>query len=1299
MARIKSITDNKGGDRGYLRQNEVTDDNSLLLHGKAKAGERIRIFKDGELIGTAKANKKGNWKFLAKDLEDGATSFTVSSVNKKGVVSKPSGAFKVVVDTSVDEASNVSFINEGSKVQQGRAISNGKVEVTGQAEADATVKVFNNGKLVATVKSDENGDWSTMLKLDNGEHNIATQVTDKVGNSTQIASSATLQVDPNAQHNTPNSNTSQDPPVVLPPDTTIRDGGYSNTNTPLISGVTNPNAIVTMTVGNITYGPVTANDDGTWEIQVTTPLPEGLSIFKAKAVDGDLDAFIGYKMVIDTEAPDTPTIEFAIDNVGTIQGKLYDQDHTDDDALALSGKGEIGTIIRVFNGNTDLGLTIVKDDGNGNGVWELTLSKSLTEGTHEFFAYALDRAGNLSDKSEEFEITVDRSIEAPTISYLVDDQGNDQSNVNHGDTTDDQEPKIVGRSEPNALVSVTLDGHLLAPVTADDNGDWELQLTQTLDDGMHTIVAVQVDKAGNRSGESDDFEFDVTSNIAPVAEDDSYTVSKEQTLNVLKNDSDPDGDPIHISKIVSQGNYGSARINNAGKLVFTPDGSNSTAVEDSIVYEISDGRGGFDTATVKITVLPPLDNPTIDLDIASDSGVSMFDRHTNVVRPTFNGYATAKSTIDLYAGKLHLGTTTVKADGSWSLEINQDLSHDIYDIHAKSSFYGQTKSSDEITVNIDTIVEADAAHHLGDTGNLPKYLLMWPDLTGFEISTKEEVAFTIKDIAFSPTRERDKWLDPGETLNNSGVIREDTVVKDHTIPLTHGRAHGHGDYTFGVTLVDRAGNVKEVELDPVTIDPIAALKDGGYVISYLQMSDQDGQGYDVFVQRYDANGQAVGSSIQVNTYNAGHQLNPDATGLSDGGYVISWQSKDQDGDLNGIYVQRFDKNNQKLGDEIQINTNSQGEQIEASISALEDGGFVISWTSDDKSAGEKDVYMRVFDEQGKALSSDILVNEETAGSQANSSISSLSDGRFIISWDSQNADGQKRTMAKIYDSTGKADSSAFDLQLGSQSSNSDPHISQLPQGGFAVSWLADDNQIYVMMYNANGEPTLEQAILVSRIDNGSLDKAEVAGLENGDIVVSWSAPSEDSRDILASRYTASGETVFENKLINEDQSEQQIEPHITALEGGGYLISWTNMSFSDSELSIHGKQFDANDNSLGGSFEVGVVSNFSELTDLLESRAQELNLAPEGDSTETNSLSSDETKQDSLTATSSAEEALLLSDLFEDHQGAQADTVQSAIESTLQPSKAPDIELSIEFDLHAPGEPTLKALDQSYLEF
>ena len=47
---------------------------------------------------------------------------------------------------------------------------------------------------------------------------------------------------------------------------------------------------------------------------------------------------------------------------------------------------------------------------------------------------------------------------------------------------------------------------------------------------------------------------------------------------------------------------------------------------------------------------------------------------------------------------------------------------------------------------------------------------------------------------------------------------------------------------------------------------VAALSDGGYIITW--QSERDGQ-YDVYAQRYDANGNAVGVETLVNTSTAG----------------------------------------------------------------------------------------------------------------------------------------------------------------------------------------------------------------------------------------------------------------------------------------------------------------------------------------------------------------------------------------------------------------------------------------------
>ena len=52
----------------------------------------------------------------------------------------------------------------------------------------------------------------------------------------------------------------------------------------------------------------------------------------------------------------------------------------------------------------------------------------------------------------------------------------------------------------------------------------------------------------------------------------------------------------------------------------------------------------------------------------------------------------------------------------------------------------------------------------------------------------------------------------------------------------------------------------------------------------------------------------VGAEFQVNTYTIGNKYGPSTTALSDGGFVITWQSLGQDGDGYGVYAQRYDAN-------------------------------------------------------------------------------------------------------------------------------------------------------------------------------------------------------------------------------------------------------------------------------------------------------------------------------------------------------------------------------------------------------
>jgi len=99
-------------------------------------------------------------------------------------------------------------------------------------------------------------------------------------------------------------------------------------------------------------------------------------------------------------------------------------------------------------------------------------------------------------------------------------------------------------------------------------------------------------------------------NNAPVAGNDEVSTVRGGRIqaSVLDNDHDPDGDELMVDTMpVSGPDHGSLVLNQDGTYIYTHDGSDSDS--DSFTYEVTDGWGGSDTATVNITVsLDPQDN-------------------------------------------------------------------------------------------------------------------------------------------------------------------------------------------------------------------------------------------------------------------------------------------------------------------------------------------------------------------------------------------------------------------------------------------------------------------------------------------------------------------------------------------------------------------------------------------------------------------------------------------------------------------------------------------------------------------
>ncbi|MFO0749764.1 MAG: Ig-like domain-containing protein [Myxococcota bacterium] len=97
-------------------------------------------------------------------------------------------------------------------------------------------------------------------------------------------------------------------------------------------------------------------------------------------------------------------------------------------------------------------------------------------------------------------------------------------------------------------------------------------------------------------------------NGAPVARDDAVTTAEDTPVvaSVLANDSDPNGEPLALTRIAAAPHFGHATIVDDG-IRYAPDADWSGS--DGLVYEACDPHGACAIAMLSITVVPVQDPP------------------------------------------------------------------------------------------------------------------------------------------------------------------------------------------------------------------------------------------------------------------------------------------------------------------------------------------------------------------------------------------------------------------------------------------------------------------------------------------------------------------------------------------------------------------------------------------------------------------------------------------------------------------------------------------------------------------
>ncbi|WP_109830830.1 putative Ig domain-containing protein [Reichenbachiella versicolor] len=385
--------------------------------------------------------------------------------------------------------------------------------------------------------------------------------------------------------------------------------------------------------------------------------------------------------------------------------------------------------------------------------------------------------------------------------------------------------------------------------------------------------------------------------------------------------------------------------------------------------------------------------------------------------------------------------------------------------------------------------------------------------------------------------------------------------------------------------IEPAGTEVQVNTHVTGIQSKAAIAsdaDGDYVIAW--QSYQDGDGYGIYAQRYNASGEKQGVEFKVNQYTTGFQINPSAAMDSDGDFVIVWESSSQDGSSFGVYAQSFDANGvAQKSDDILVNTETSSNQRHPSVGMDSDGDFVVTWQSYLQDGSDYGVYAQRFQLSGDKVGGELSVNTDTDGTQRNPSIAVDSDGDFVIAWEGKDSGGLG-VFAQRFSADGskQGDINKQEISTGDDD-YTNPSVAMDSSGDYIIAWNGDyyysyddgmgsvsivsNNRVQLRRYNANGLPKAGRGTTIVQDIKSDIELgAPSAAITDTDkFVITWeqeNSASVKDDDIYAAIVESDG-TNGRPFVVNTHTTGFQELPVVASDASGGFIIAWQDGSAKD----------------------------------------------------------------------------------------------------------------------------------------
>ncbi|HEY1608214.1 MAG TPA: Ig-like domain-containing protein, partial [Paraburkholderia sp.] len=484
------VIDRVGPTQGILTPGEATDDPMPVFVGTGVAGSTVTIYDGATVLGTTTVDDNGNWIFApSSPLADGEHSLTATQTTPGTLESEPGASFTVIVDTVPPDAPHIGSVVDNvapvvGELVSGQSTNDPQPTFSGTAEPGSTINVYDNGELIGSTTVADDGTWTFQpdQPLDEGQHLIQLSATDEAGNT---GSTTGFEVDVDtAAPAKPGVGDGEGLGAVIddvgPITGPIPENGTTDDPRPEFTGTGTPGDTITVYSDGTALGTALIGNDGKWSFTPSTDLSEGnqsITITETDPAGNESEPSDPFVFSTDYTPPDASKLSITgvNDAVGEITGNVASGGTTDDSRPVISGTGTAGDTIIVsvtdVTGAHEVGRATVGDDG----TWSLEPPTPLASGANEFTAVEQDPAGNRTDPSDPYAITLDMAKPAqPAIDSVLDDTGSITGFLQKGAVTDDTQPTVSGSAHAGSTVKLYDGSTLTGSATADASGNWTI---------------------------------------------------------------------------------------------------------------------------------------------------------------------------------------------------------------------------------------------------------------------------------------------------------------------------------------------------------------------------------------------------------------------------------------------------------------------------------------------------------------------------------------------------------------------------------------------------------------------------------------------------------------------------------------------------------------------------------------------------------------------------------------------------------------------------------------------------------